>query len=547
MAADEFDYVVVGAGSAGCIVAARLSEDREATVCLLEAGPPDRSPYLHVPGGFIKNKDDPNVTWRFSSEPGPGTAGRRISTPQGRTLGGSSAINGLVYNRGQPMDYDAWAQRGNRGWSHAEVTPYFRRCEGRVGPGDDRVRGRDGPLRVTDIDWRHPLCDAFVAGVEGLGIPRNPDHNAGDQAGVGYYQRTIHRARRVSSAVAFLHPARARGQPIEVRTHAHATAVVLDGRRAVGVRYRHGGPGGSARVVRARREVILCGGTVNSARLLQLSGIGPAPRLRALGIEVVQDLPGVGENFHDHYAIRMVARARGVTTINDLARGPRLAREVAAWALRRPSILGLSPSLAHVFWKSDDALDLPDLQFTFTPASYKEGVVGRLDDFPGMTCGVWQHRPESRGHVRLRSADPFEHPEIQPNYLATETDRRVLVAGIRLARRFLGTPELAPYFAGEVVPGPDARSDDELLDFAFRRGSTVFHLVGTCRMGPDGDPMAVVDPELRVRGIERLRVVDASVMPALTSGNTNAPTMMIAEKAADMIRGRPPLPPLETP
>jgi choline dehydrogenase len=541
MGDDISDYVIVGSGSAGSVLAKRLSEDGKTTVCVLEAGPPDHHPYLHIPAGFIKAIGNPAWTWPFRSEPTERTGGRSIHTPQGRVLGGSSAINGLVYNRAQRMDYDSWAQRGNRGWGYADILPYFMRGEGRVGPGDEKFRGRGGPLRVTDIDWRHVLCEAFIDGIAGLGVPRNPDHNASDQTGVGYYQRTIFRTRRVSAARAFLHPAIKAGG-VDVRTDAWATAIAFDGRRATGVRYLRSGRGGASHVVRARREVIVSAGTINSARLLQVSGIGPAPLLRDIGAPLIHDLPGVGENLQDHYAIRVVARVRGVSTINDQARMPRLAGEALNWALRRPSVLGLSPSLVHVFWMSNPALDLPDLQFTFTPASYKEGAVGVLDDFPGMSCGVWQHRPESRGFVRARSSDIFEDPVIQPNYLAAEADRRVLIAGTRLARRFLDTMRLAPYFVREELPGAEAVTDDELLDYAYRKGSTCFHLVGTCQMGPDSDPNAVVDDQLRVRGVEGLRVVDASVMPAVTSGNTNAPTMMIAEKASDMIRGKAPLP-----
>jgi choline dehydrogenase len=329
-----------------------------------------------------------------------------------------------------------------------------------------------------------------------------------------------------------------RGRNLDVRTEAQAVAILFDGRRAAGIRYVQGGPRGRETTVMARRGVILCAGAINSPKLLQLSGIGPAGLLGEIGVKVVQDLAGVGENLRDHYAVRMVARARGVT-INDLSRGPRLWLEIAKWAAGRPSILGLSPSLAHVFWKSDPALDSPDLQFTFTPASFKAGgIAGMLDDFPGMTCGVWQQRPESLGFVRARSAEPFAHPAIQPNYLAAETDRRVLLAGIRLARRLLTTPELAPFYEREELPGAAAQSDGELLDWARRQGSTVFHLIGTCRMGPDGDRSAVVDDRLRVRGIEGLLVADSSIMPSMPSANTNAATLMIAEKAADMILGR---------
>ncbi|MDB5396004.1 MAG: choline dehydrogenase [Rhodospirillales bacterium] len=541
MSTDSFDYVVVGAGSAGSLLAARLGASGRHTVCVLEAGPPDRSPFIHIPAGYIKTLYNPAYTWQFMTEPVPGADGRRFATTQGRTLGGSGAINGLVYNRGQATDFDCWAQIGNRGWGYANILPYFQRTERRIGAGDDRYRGRSGGFTVSSLDWPHPVCDAFIAGAAGMGIPVNLDYNGATQAGVGTFQRAIYRGRRVSTAHAFLHPANAEGG-LDVRTDAQATTITFDGKRATGVLYRQGGANGVDRAVTARREVIVCGGAINSPALLQRSGIGPAALLSGLGIGPIYNLPGVGENLRDHYAVRMVARAKGLT-INNYARPPRLWAEIAKWVLGRPSILALSPSLLHVFWSSHPALDSPDLQFAFTPASYKAGgIAGMLDSFPGMTCGVWQQRPESLGYVRLRSADPFEHPEIQPNYLAHENDRRVLLAGIKLARRLMTTPELAPFYDHEELPGEEAQTDEELMHWARQQGSTVFHLIGACRMGPATDPTAVVDDQLRVRGVEGLRVADSSIMPSMPSANTNASTLMIAEKAADMILGHAPLP-----
>ena len=534
---DEFDFVIVGAGSAGCVLANRLSADGKTTVCVLEAGPADRSIYIHIPAGFIKLFHNPNYTFQFTTEPGDGLAGRKVSFPQGRTLGGSSSINGMIYNRGQPMDFDAWAQAGNRGWSWADVLPYFKRSESRVGTGDDAVHGRDGPTPITDIDWLHPICEAFIEGAQQLGIPRCADHNSGEQAGVGYFQRNINGGRRQSSAKAFLRPAVARGN-VEVRTNAHATTLLFEGRRAIGVRHATGRSLADQREVRARREVIVSSGALNSPKLLQLSGIGPAQLLRDIGVEPRHELPGVGENLRDHYAARMVARIKDVVSINERARGARLLFEIFNWAIGRPSILGLSPSLVHVFWKSNEALDAPDLQFVFTPASFRAGAVGVLDDFPGMTCGVFQERPESVGWVRARTKDPFELAAVQPNYLLHAVDRQVLASGVRWCRRLLTSPALSRYFVREELPGMEAQSDDELLDFAMRYGSTGFHPMGSCRMGPDSDPTAVVDDRLKVRGIEGLRVVDASIMPNMPSANTNASTLMIAEKAADMILGK---------
>ena len=537
MSDDAFDYVIVGAGAAGSVLAHRLTEDPAVTVCVLEAGPPDRNPWMHIPAGFTKVLFDPSCTWQFKTEPTANTDGRAIATTQGRTLGGSSSINGLVYNRGQPADLDSWVQRGNRGWGYADMLPYYRRTERRVGPGDPAKRGRGGALPVTDMDWLHPVNEAFIAGAVAAGIPRNPDYNSGDQAGVGYFQRMIERGRRVSASRAFLHPARQRPN-LEVRTGARVRAVLFEGKRAVGVSTLRQS-GGPATTVRARREVVLCAGTVNTARLLQVSGVGPAGLLAELGVPVVHALPGVGENFRDHYAVRCVVRARpGTVTLNELSRGPRLAGQVLRWASGRPSILATSPSQVHVFWKSWDGLDAPDLQCVFTPGSYQQGRTYILDGYPGMTAGAWPHRPESTGWVRARSTDPFVDPLIQPNYLSDAGDRRVTLGGLRLVRRLLSTPELAPFVDRETLPGPDVQGDDELLDYARANGTTCYHLIGTARMGPASDPGAVVDDTLQVHGMEGLRVVDASVMPSMPSANTYATTLMIAERGADLIRGR---------
>lgn len=534
---DEFDYVIVGCGAAGSLLAARLSEDSQSSVCVLEAGPRDRNPFIHIPAGFIKTLKDPGVTWQFSTEPTARTGGRRIATVQGRTLGGSSSINGMIYNRGQPHDLDHWAQRGNRGWGYADCLPYFMRTERRIGTGDPERRGRTQGIPVTDMDWMHPVTEAFIAGCVGLGIPRNPDYNSGDQAGVGYFQRAILNGKRVSAYRAFLHEALRRPN-LSLRTNARASTIILEGKRAVGVRYLTQ-RGGAPMEVRARREVILSGGTANTARLMQVSGIGPAGLLGDLGVPVLHELPGVGENFRDHYASRFVMRARpGTMTLNELSKGLNLGKQVLRWGMGQPSILATAPSHAHVFWKSFEGLDQPDLQCVFTPGSYKEGMVYVLDDYPGMTAGAWQHRPESRGWVRARSTDVFEDPEIQPNYLADENDRRVHIGGMRLLRRMLSTPELSAFVDHETLPGPAVQSDDELLDFAFRNGSTTYHLIGTARMGPRADPTAVVDDRLLVHGMTSLRVVDASIMPAMVSANTYATTLMIAEKASDFIRGR---------
>ncbi|MBC9882273.1 choline dehydrogenase [Bradyrhizobium sp. INPA01-394B] len=536
---DRFDYVIVGAGSAGCILTSRLSEDPNTSVCVLEAGPNDWHPYIHLPAGFIKTFHMKSINWAYQQEPGPYTGGRSIYAPRGKTLGGSSSINGHIYNRGQRMDFDTWAQMGNRGWGYADVLPYFKRLEKRVGEGDSTFRGRDGKLTVTTMDWRDPLCEAFMEGAVSLGIPRNPDYNGAKQEGVSYCQRTINNGLRVSGATAFLKPAMKRPN-VHVHTHAHATEIIFEGKRAVGVRYSKGGRGGTPVEVRANKEVILSGGTYNSPQLLQLSGIGAPDLLNAHGITVRHALP-VGEGLQDHYAPRTVARVKDIKTINELRRGWRLWVEAMKWATQRKGLLSLSPTMVYCFWHSGESADSSDLQLTFTPASYKEGVQGQLEDEPGMTVASWQQRPESRGYVRIRSPDPFAPPIIQTNYLDAELDRRVIVGGMKLARRLLKSAPLSPYYAYEDFPGPNVNSDDEFLHAATERGTTTFHPGCTCRMGPADSTWAVVDDQLRVHGLEGLRVIDASVMPRMISANLNASTMMIADRASDLIRGKAPM------
>jgi choline dehydrogenase len=541
---ETFDYVIVGAGSAGSVLANRLSEDGKTTVCVLEAGPRDWHPFIHIPAGFMYTLVNPTVNWLYTSEPSEWTGGRRIAAPRGKTLGGSSSINGHIYNRGQRLDFDGWAQRGNHGWGYSDVLPYFRRSERRMAPdansADDTFRGKEGNLPINDLDWRDPICEAFIEGAQQLGIPRNRDYNGAQQAGVSYVQRIVQNGRRVSAARGYLKPAMKRSN-LTVRTYAHATSIVLEGKRAVGIRYNKGGRDGTPTEVRAAKEVILCGGAVNSPQLLQVSGVGPAKLLGELGIAVKHELRGVGENLRDHYAPRFVARVKNAETINELSHGLKLVGEVLKYAITRKGILSLNPTLVYVFWKSDERVDNYDLQLTFTPASYKEGVQSKLDDFPGMTIASWQQRPDSIGWVRAKSADPFTAPLIQPNYLAAESDRQVLLAGMKLARRLLHSPALGKYYDREEFPGAQAQSDEDLMTAAKQRGTTTFHLMGTCRMAPDSDPTAVVDDQLRVRGLEALRVVDASIMPTMPSANLNASVLMIAEKAADMIRGRAPL------
>ena len=543
--AETFDYVIVGAGSAGCILANRLTADGKNTVCLLEAGPPDWNPYIHIPAGFIKTLTNPKVNWLYESEPSHWTAGRNIAVPRGKTLGGSSSINGHIYNRGQRMDFNNWAQRGNQGWGYADVLPYFRRCETRVG-GEDTFRGRDGNMTVTDLNYSHPLCETFMDGAAELGIPRNPDYNGERQEGISYVQRTANKGRRMSTARAFLKPVKSRVN-LTLRTRAHATRLLLEGKRAVGVEYAKGGRGGHTVEVRATREVILSGGAINSPQLLQMSGIGPGDLLQSLGIDVVHELPGVGENLRDHYAPRFSGKIKNSKTINEQSQGLNLVGEVLKYAAGRKSILSLSPSMVYGFWHTDPASKSNDLQFIFTPASYNVYVHGMLNDYPGFTVATWQHRPESKGYVRAKSADPFDKPTIQPNYLSHETDQQVTIKAMKLSRALGETDAMKPYFDGWEYPDTDIRGNDELLDAARHVGNTTFHVMGTCRMAPDTDKTAVVDDKLRVHGMENLRVIDASIMPAMVSANLNAATMMIGEKGADMVMGKPILEPIIVP
>ena len=525
----ETNYVVVGAGSAGCVVAARLSEDPSVSVTVLEAGVPDRSIWIHIPIGYGKTIVDPRLNWRYETEPDPGIAGRRMYWARGKVLGGSSSINGLLYIRGQKEDYDHWRQLGATGWSYADVLPYFKRSE-RQENGADEFHGADGPLAVSNLVERNPLCEAFIESAVACGIARNDDFNGAIQEGVGYYQLTTRRARRCSAAVAYLHPAMKRPN-LRVMTEAFAEKILFQGRRACGVEFSRSG---EKCTVRCRREVILCGGSLNSPQLLLLSGVGPKEDLSKLGIPVVHDLPGVGRNLQDHYGALLTYRSRLPLTVNDIMTSR--ARQLKAglqYILFRKGPLTISASQVGGFIRSRPELASPDIQFLFQTFSHDEYDAG-LHKFSGFANAVCPLRPESRGTLTLKSRNPHEPPAMRPNYLATEIDRTTLLDAIKIGRKVASQQAIASHILAEHAPGPRVRTDDEILAYARETGLSIAHQVGTCKMGDDR--MAVVGQDLAVHGLAGLRVVDASIMPTLISGNTNAATIMIGEKASDMIR-----------
>jgi choline dehydrogenase len=522
------DYVVVGAGSAGCVVASRLSESG-ASVILLEAGPADWHPMIHVPAGMRSLIRHPVVNWNYTTEPEKGSGERRLEWPRGRVLGGSSSINGMLYVRGAPADFDGWAQMGCRGWSYDDVLPFFMKSEHYVQKGDPEVRGQGGPLKVEDYRTILPLTHRFVEAAQQAGFPFNPDLNGKQREGVGYSQMTRRGRFRGSTAQTFLREARGRSN-LRVETGAQGGRLLFAGRRCIGASFHRGG---TLTEVRADREVVVCGGTINSPHILQVSGIGPAEHLRSLDIPVVHDLSGVGANLIDHYVIRVVHRAKGVLTVNEVARWPRVFPEILRFFVTGKGALTFGVTTAQVFCDSREGLASPDLQLLFTPGSTHPQKFGQLDEKPGMSCVVCVVKPDSRGTIMASSPDPLARPAIKPNYLSAHTDEMALLGGTRHARRIFAAPSLEQHSEGELYPGPDLQSDADLLAYARRAGNTLYHPVGTCRMGED--PRAVVDSRLRVHGIEGLRVIDASVMPTLTTGNTNAPTIMIGEKGAAMI------------
>jgi choline dehydrogenase len=525
-----FDYIVIGAGSAGCVLANRLSASGRHSVLLLEAGPADRSPWIHLPIGYGKTMFHKTLNWGLQTEAESGLAGRRMYWPRGRCLGGSSSINGLIYIRGQAEDYDHWASLGNAGWGWRDVLPYFIRAENNV-RGADALHGGQGPLSVSDIGARHELMEAIIAAGESLGIPRTKDFNGPRQDGVGYFQLNTRHGLRCSSAVAYLRPARGRSN-LQVVTGAQVSRIEFTAGVASGVRYFQAGRDIE---VGAGREIILAAGAVHSPQLLEVSGIGAADRLAGLGIPLVHHLPGVGENLQDHLQMRLMYKVnKPITTNDDLRSLAGKTRIALQWLFRRSGPLAIGINQGGLFTRVLPEAKTPDVQFHFGTISADQAGA-QPHPWSGCTFSVCQLRPESRGHIHARSADPLQPPAIQPNYLSRELDCRTAVAGLRLARQLARSQSLAGLIGDEYRPGKAVDSDDEWLDFARQYGATIFHPVGTCKMGDD--PAAVVDSALRVHGVRGLRVADASIMPTLVSGNTNAAAVMIGEKAAELILG----------
>lgn len=523
---ESFDFIVVGAGSAGAAVANRLSANPDHKVLLLEAGPA-RHFWSDIPVGFAKLIDNPKVNWLYSAEPELNTNGRRINVPRGKMLGGSSSINGLVFVRGQAQDFDTWAQMGNRGWSYADVLPYYKKLEAFEG-GEDEFRGRDGPLRVTVPPATGRLFESLIESAAHVGVPHNPDYNGASQEGIAMSQTTIANGRRMSTAACYLEPVRHRGN-LRIVTEALTEALTFDGRRCTGVRYRQGGRSLEAR---AGKEVVVSAGSINSPQLLELSGVGQAERLRSLGIKVVHDSPGVGENLRDHFAprTRWAIRAPGVA-FNDRTRGLGLLKQVFKFALDREGLISMAAAPIRAFVKTRPGLEAPDALLGWVPILYEPGY--KVSDTPGVTCYAHTMRPDSTGHIHIGSADPTAPPRIKFNFLSSPLDAEITVRAVRIAQSIMRAPPMQALQTEEITPGPERESDEAILEWVKAVAETTYHPVGTCKMGQD--PLAVVDERLRVRGVQGLRVADASIMPTLISGNTNAPSIMIGEKAADLV------------
>lgn len=532
----QADYVIVGAGTAGCVLANRLSADPRNRVLLIEAGARDRHPMIHIPAGFIRLLDHPSITWAYKTDPEAGTSNREILFPRGRGLGGSSSINGLLYVRPFREDIDAWEAGGAKGWNFDNCLPYYSRSE-TWQDGRDPRRGNEGPVMVTRVPSPPPVCARVIDAGRELGLEVLDDPNAETRGpSIWYYQQTRHGRVRSSAARGYLWPI-AKRPNLTVLTNVHVLKLALQGEGA-----QTGATGlvcqdenGAAVEVRAAREVIVSAGVIGTPRLLELSGIGDPDVLANAGIRPTVPLRGVGRNLQDHYVTRLSFRLKDIATANERSRGTALAKEVAKYLVSSEGILTYSAAVVGAF-ASTGLAPRPDVQYVVAPGSFKAGRIGELEDEPGISCGVWQMRPESRGEVHIRSSDAFKAPSIAPGYLSHALDAQTTVEGLRIGRRLFQQPSMARYVVGETLPGPQAQRDEDLLRYARDNGSTVYHGVGTCRMGPDGDSAnSVVDSQLRVHGVARLRVIDGSVMPTITSTNTNATVLMIAERAADLI------------
>ncbi|MEM5529392.1 choline dehydrogenase [Gammaproteobacteria bacterium AS21] len=526
----SYDYIVIGAGSAGCVMANRLSENSDKTVLLLEAGNKDTNPWIHVPIGYFKIMHNPKTDWCYVTEKDPGINNRQLQWPRGKVLGGSSSLNGLLYVRGQKEDYDDWVALGNKGWSYEEILPYFIKSEDQE-RGASKYHGVGGPLAVSNIKIRRELCDKFIDAATQIGIPRNDDSNGETQEGVGYFQLTLNRnGTRCSTAVGFLRPALARTN-LTVKTNALVQKIEFDGDRASAIVVNIKG---IEHHIKCTAEIVLSAGAINSPQTLMLSGIGDKDELAKHGIDCVKHIPGVGKNLQDHLQIRTIYKVNKPITLNDEVNNP--LRKIGMgieYALFRTGPLTMAASQVCIFTKTDKNMQRPDIQYHLQPLSADKPADG-THKFSAFTASVCQLRPTSVGCIELKSSNPADYPAIHPNYLATKEDQHTAIESIKITRNIMRSPALKPLIASEHEPGVEYQSDEELLEYARNRATTIYHPTGTCKMGTDN--MAVVDERLRVIGIKGLRVVDASIMPIIVSGNTNAPTIMIAEKAADMIK-----------